>query len=128
MLTLPATGSRDEQRLGGDPRKAKLAFASRCSAGFSVLDPTLTFTLPPRAEIANGVADAFIFIVEQYLTYPGAAWCRTRPPGLLQTLSRSAWGRWPRRDYDVRASLMWVAARTLNGPHRGQRAWDWATT
>ena len=33
------------------------------------LDPTATFSLPPR-QTANGVVDAFIHILEQYLTYP----------------------------------------------------------
>jgi NADP-dependent alcohol dehydrogenase len=51
ILTLPATGS--EMNDGGvvtrQSIKAKLAFSSRhCFPKFSVLDPTTTYTLPPR--------------------------------------------------------------------------------
>jgi len=35
-----------------------------CSRRFSVLDPTKTYTLPPR-QVANGVIDAFVHIAEQ---------------------------------------------------------------
>ena len=36
---------------------------------FSILDPETTFSLPPR-QIANGIADAFTHVMEQYMTYP----------------------------------------------------------
>ena len=70
VLTLPATGS--EMNNGGVVTKrainAKLAFSSSHTfPQFSILDPSKTYTLPPR-QIANGVVDAFVHIVEQYLT------------------------------------------------------------
>ena len=72
VLTLPATGS--EMNSGGVVTRkathAKLAFSSPlCFPQFSVLDPTKTYTLPPR-QIANGLVDAFVHTMEQYLTYP----------------------------------------------------------
>ncbi len=51
-----------------------------------MLDPTKTFTLPPR-QVANGVVDAFVHIMEQYLTYPANGMAQDRfAEGLLQTL------------------------------------------
>ena len=72
VLTLPATGS--EMNNGGvitiKAIGAKLPFLSKhVFPRFSVLDPTKTYTLPQR-QLANGVVDAFIHVMEQYLTYP----------------------------------------------------------
>ena len=131
MLTLPATGS--EMNSGSvvtrKATQAKLAFMSPLLyPQFSVLDPTLTFTLPPR-QIANGVADAFVHIVEQYLTYPQGGMVQDRyAEGLLQTLLEIG----PRalatpQDYDVRANLMWVATQALNGLIGAGVPQDWAT-
>lgn len=51
-----------------------------------MLDPTKSLTLPPR-QAANGVVDAFVHIVEQYLTYPVDAKVQDRfAEGLLLTL------------------------------------------
>ncbi|MCW8809261.1 MAG: iron-containing alcohol dehydrogenase, partial [Rhodanobacter sp.] len=89
VLTLPATGS--EMNNGGVVTRksiqAKLAFSSpHTFPQFSILDPTLTYSLPPR-QIANGVVDAFVHIVEQYLTYPVHAKVQDRfAEGLLQSL------------------------------------------
>ena len=70
VLTLPATGSEMNngavitRRASSD----KLAFLNDLLfPRFSVLDPSKTFTLPPR-QVANGVVDAFVHIAEQYLT------------------------------------------------------------
>ena len=103
VLTLPATGS--EMNKGAvvtrKSLQAKLPFHSEhVFPQFSVLDPTKSFTLPPR-QVANGVVDAFVHIVEQYLTYPASAPVQDRfAEGLLQTLidigaRQSDVGRYP---------------------------------
>ncbi len=131
VLTLPATGS--EMNNGAvvtrKSTQAKLAFKSpHVFPLFSVLDPVLTYTLPPR-QIANGVADAFTHIVEQYLTYPANGLAQDRfAEGLLQTLIEIG----PRalaepHDYDVRANLMWVATLALNGLIGAGVPQDWST-
>ena len=89
VLTLPATGS-EMNNFAVITRRAsndKLAFASPLVfPRFSVLDPTRTYTLPPR-QVANGVVDAFVHVVEQYLTYPADAKVQDRfAEGLLLTL------------------------------------------
>jgi NADP-dependent alcohol dehydrogenase len=131
VLTLPATGS--EMNSGSViTRKAthtKLAFMSgHVFPQFSVLDPTKTYTLPTK-QIANGIADAFVHTVEQYLTYPVQALAQDRfAEGLLQTLIEIA----PKalaepEDYDTRANLMWTATLALNGLIGAGVPQDWAT-
>ena len=131
VLTLPATGS--EMNSGAVvTRKAtqtKLAFSSvHCFPVFSVLDPTKTYTLPTQ-QIANGIVDAFVHTVEQYLTYPVQALAQDRiAEGLLQTLieiAPTALAEPP--DYDSRANLMWTATLALNGIVGAGVPQDWAT-
>lgn len=131
VLTLPATGS--EMNSGGVVTRkathAKLAFSSPlCFPQFSVLDPTKTYTLPPR-QIANGLVDAFVHTMEQYLTYPVNALAQDRfAEGLLQTLVEIAPGALAEQpDYDNRANLMWTATLALNGLIGAGVPQDWAT-
>jgi len=132
VLTLPATGS--EMNNGSVITRrdigAKLAFRSRhLFPVFSVLDPTKTYTLPVK-QLANGVVDAFVHTVEQYLTYPVNAPVQDRfAEGLLQTLIEigprllAA----PEPVYDDRANLMWTATLALNGLIGAGVPQDWAT-
>ena len=132
VLTLPATGS--EMNNGSVITRrdigAKLAFRSRyLFPVFSVLDPTKTYTLPVK-QLANGVVDAFVHTVEQYLTYPVNAPVQDRfAEGLLQTLIEigprllTA----PEPVYDDRANLMWTATLALNGLIGAGVPQDWAT-
>ena len=132
VLTLPATGS--EMNKGGVITRrhirAKMPFRSEfVYPQFSILDPTKTFTLPTK-QLANGVVDAFVHTVEQYLTYPVNAPVQDRfAESLLQTLVEIG----PRLlvaaepDYDDRASLMWAATLALNGLIGSGVPQDWAT-
>ncbi|PLX67231.1 MAG: NADH-dependent alcohol dehydrogenase [Azoarcus sp.] len=131
VLTLPATGS--EMNCGAvitrSETQTKLAFLSpHVFPRFSVLDPSKTYTLP-RRQIANGVVDAFVHTVEQYLTYPVGGMVQDRfAEGLLQTLIEIG----PKaletpEDADVRANLMWVATMALNGLIGAGVPQDWAT-
>ncbi|MDQ7001882.1 MAG: iron-containing alcohol dehydrogenase [Ghiorsea sp.] len=131
VLTLPATGS--EMNCGSVVMRrethSKLSFMSRhVFPQFSILDPTKTHTLPAK-QIANGVVDAFVHIIEQYLTYPVAGMVQDRfAEGLLQTLIEIG----PKalatpEDADVRANLMWTATMALNGLIGAGVPQDWAT-
>jgi len=131
VLTLPATGS--EMNKGAvvtrKSLQAKLPFHSeQVFPQFSVLDPTKSFTLPPR-QVANGVVDAFVHIVEQYLTYPASAPVQDRfAEGLLQTLiDIGPQALSDPENYSVRADLMWVATLALNGLIGAGVPQDWAT-
>ena len=132
VLTLPATGSEMNNGAVITRRDigAKLPFRSRLLfPQFSVLDPTKTYTLPSQ-QLANGVVDAFVHTVEQYLTYPVNAPLQDRfAESLLQSLVEigprllAA----PEPDYDDRASLMWAATLALNGLIGAGVPQDWAT-
>lgn len=72
VLTLPATGSEmnDGSVVTRAEIKAKLFFTSaHVFPQFSILDPTKSYTLPPR-QLANGVVDAYTHVMEQYLSAP----------------------------------------------------------
>ncbi|MHB0991867.1 MAG: iron-containing alcohol dehydrogenase [Burkholderiales bacterium] len=131
VLTLPATGSEMNRHsvITRKSLKAKLAFShDLVYPHFSILDPVKTFTLPPR-QIANGVVDAFVHVIEQYLTYPSNAPVQDRfAEGLLLTLIEIG----PQslqnpQDYDLRANLMWTATMALNGLIGVGVPQDWAT-
>ncbi|OGT96752.1 MAG: hypothetical protein A2298_00285 [Gammaproteobacteria bacterium RIFOXYB2_FULL_38_6] len=83
----------------------------------------------PKKQIANGVVDAFIHVMEQYLTYPQQAMVQDRySEGLLMTLMEEG----PRallepENYDVRANIMWAAACALNYFLSAGIQPDWAT-
>ena len=131
VLTLPATGS-EMNSAAVVTRKAtqeKRAFASRhVFPRFAVLDPTKTYTLPTR-QVGNGVVDAFVHVMEQYLTTPVDARVQDRfAEGLLLTLIEDG----PRalgepQNYDVRANLMWTATLALNGLIGVGVPQDWST-
>jgi NADP-dependent alcohol dehydrogenase len=131
VLTLPATGS--EMNSGSVITKKatqeKYAFMSRLVfPQFAILDPTRTFTLPAR-QVGNGIVDAFVHIMEQYMTVPADAKVQDRfAEGLLQTLVEEG----PRAlaepdDYAVRANLMWTATLALNGLIGAGVPQDWST-
>lgn len=131
VLTLPATGSEMNKHsvITRKSLQAKLAFShDLVYPHFSVLDPAKTFTLPPR-QIANGIVDAFVHIIEQYLTYPSNAPVQDRfAEGLLLTLMEiGPMALQNPQDYDVRANLMWTATMALNGLIGVGVPQDWAT-
>jgi len=76
ILTLPATGSESNGNSVVTRDGNKLPFASPLVRPlFAVLDPTVTLSLSDR-QISNGVVDAFVHTIEQYLTY--SVRCTTR--------------------------------------------------
>lgn len=131
VLTLPATGS--EMNMGAVVTRRSTGdkvhfFSPFVMPRFAVLDPVLTYTLPAR-QVANGVVDAFIHILEQYLTYPVNAKVQDRfAEGLLLTLAEEG----PKallepENYEVRANIMWSATMALNGLIGAGVPQDWAT-
>lgn len=131
ILTLPATGSEmnDGAVITYKEKKTKLPFGSELVfPQFSILDPVYAYTLPPR-QISNGVVDAFIHVMEQYMTYPAGGTLQDRfAESLLLTLIEEG----PKalanpQDYDVRANLMLAATMALNGLIRIGVPQDWST-
>lgn len=129
VLTLPATGSESNPTAVVSRGEAKLSFMSPLVLpSFAVLDPTTTYSLPPR-QVGNGVVDAFVHILEQYLTFPVGGEVQDRlAEGLLQVLVDNG----PRAlaepaNYQVRANLMWAASLALNGLIGRGVPQDWST-
>ncbi|NLY12286.1 MAG: iron-containing alcohol dehydrogenase [Gammaproteobacteria bacterium] len=131
VLTLAATGSEmnNGSVITRQSLQAKLPFHNDLVfPQFSILDPTKSFTLPER-QVANGVVDAFVHVMEQYLTYPVNASVQDRfSEGLLQTLiEQGPLALSQPDDYAVRANLMWVATLALNGLIGAGVPQDWST-
>ena len=130
VLTLPATGS--EMNNGGvitiKAEGAKLPFSSPfVFPKFSLLDPTRTNTLPEK-QLANGVVDAFVHVLEQYLTTCDGAHVQDRfAEGLLLTLIEHGPAAVRSTDYSARANLMWTATMALNGLIGAGVVQDWST-
>lgn len=131
ILTLPATGSEansgavisrkelQEKRVMGGP----LFFPK-----FSFLDPTLVASLPKK-QIANGIVDAYMHTLEQYLTYPCDNHLQERQAeAILTTLKELALPLIADpSNYVLAANLMWCATHALNGNLRCGVPTDWAT-
>ena len=118
VLTLPATGSEMNMNSVVSRREIgkKLAFASeKVYPQFSVLDPTFTYTLPGR-QTRNGVIDAFVHVMEQYLTRPANAEIQDRfAESIAQTLVKEGPVALKKpEDYDCRANIMLAATMALN--------------
>lgn len=131
VLTLPATGSESNGNsvVTRKSTSQKLGFGSELvQPKFAVLDPEYTFSLPTK-QISNGVVDAFVHVIEQYLTYPVNAPIQDRfAEGIMQTLIADG----PKalenpEDYDTRANIMWSATMALNGLIGRGVPQDWAT-
>jgi NADP-dependent alcohol dehydrogenase len=131
VLTLPATGSETNTNAVVTRDGNKLPFSSSMvRPQFAVLDPAVTLSLSDR-QISNGVVDAFIHTMEQYLTYNVNAKVQDRfAEGLLQTLIEEgpkALQAESKDNLDVRANIMWSATMALNGLIGAGVPQDWAT-
>jgi len=131
VLTLPATGSESNGNSVVTRDGNKLPFSSPLVRPlFAVLDPSVTLSLSDR-QISNGVVDAFIHTIEQYLTYSVNGKVQDRfSEGLLQTLIEEgpkALSAATKDDLDVRANIMWSATMALNGLIGAGVPQDWST-
>ena len=131
VLTLPATGSESNGNSVVTRDGNKLPFSSPLVRPlFAVLDPSVTLSLSDR-QIGNGVVDAFIHTIEQYLTYSVNGKVQDRfSEGLLQTLIEEgpkALLPATKNDLDVRANIMWSATMALNGLIGAGVPQDWST-
>jgi NADP-dependent alcohol dehydrogenase len=131
VLTLPATGSeansgavisrsewKQKRAMGGPLFFPKFAFC----------DPTVVATLPER-QLANGVVDAFMHTLEQYITVPtGNLLQKRQAEAILLTLKEV--GPLVMKDpsnYELAANLMWSATHALLGFLRCGVPTDWTT-
>jgi NADP-dependent alcohol dehydrogenase len=131
VLTLPATASEFNHTSVISRRATDEKFGWRSEAMFpcfSILDPTTTYSLPKK-QIRNGIVDAYVHVMEQYLTYPAQGILQDRQAEAilmtLQDIAERALQSPP--DYDARANLMWAASNALNKLINKGVPEDWAT-
>ncbi len=131
VLTLPATGSEVNGNavISRKSIREKLAFGhSRLFPVFSVLDPHVVASLPER-QIRNGIVDAYIHVIEQYLTYPVHAELQDRwAESILKSLIKVGPEVLKAPDnYHNAANLMWLASMALGGIIKVGCPEDWST-
>ena len=130
VLTLPATGS--EMNSGAvvtrKETKEKIAMGGPgLFPQFSILDPEVIKSIPKR-QIANGLADAFTHVLEQYMTYSVDAKLQDRfAESILQTLIEIAPTMLKDEfDYKAASNFMWSCTMALNGLIQQGVPSDWA--
>jgi len=130
ILTLPATGSEMNSGYVISRRETN----EKLSSGgpglfpqFSVLDPEVVRSIP-KNQIANGIADAYTHVLEQYMTAPSSADLQERiAESILISLQQTA----PKVmaedfDYDAAGNFMWCCTMALNGLIQKGVITDWA--
>ena len=131
VLTLPATGT--EMNSGAvitiEATQEKLDFGgSAMFPKFSICDPTVIISLPKR-QLQNGIVDAYVHVIEQYLTYPHDGSLQDRiAESILQTLIQIGPDVVENpSDYALASNLMWSCTMALNGLIQKGVPSDWAT-
>jgi len=131
VMTLPGTGSEANQTAAISNRamSQKIVFSNpACFPRFAVLDPLTTYSLPPR-QVGNGVVDAFVHVLEQYLTFPvgGALQDRLAEAILATLLEFGPIALQQPENYEARANVMWAATLALSGLIGAGVPQDWTT-
>lgn len=129
VMTLPATGSEMNRGavISNLATGEKYSFYNTYPT-FSVLDPEATYSLP-AFQVACGLADTFVHVMEQYLTVAGCSPLMDRwAEGVVQTIVEVA----PKaladqKEYDAMATFMLSATMGLNGFVAMGVPQDWAT-
>ena len=132
VLTIPAAGSEGSgnsviTKLDG-MHKISLRTDYALRPKFALLNPELTFTLPPY-QTAAGIVDMMAHIFERYYTPTENVEVTDRlAEGLLRAIIDVA----PRvmanpDDYQARANIMWAGTQAHNGMCGVGRAEDWAS-
>jgi len=119
VLTLPATGTE----MNANSVITRNSTLEKFSFSNPLVFPRFSFLLPdaagflPPVQVANGIVDAFVHVIEQYLTYPVNAPLQDRmAEAILLTLVEEG----PKvyadpKNYEAMSNLMWCATMALNG-------------
>ncbi|MEA1885224.1 MAG: iron-containing alcohol dehydrogenase [Thermotogota bacterium] len=131
ILTLPAAGSEasDASVITDEERKLKRGTGSPLIRPvFSILNPEITFTLPPY-QTAAGITDMMAHIMERYFTQERNVDLTDHMcEAVLKTIVKNA----PLvlenpEDYNARAEIMWAGTLAHNGLLDTGRLGDWGT-
>lgn len=132
VLTIPAAGSEGSgnsviTKLDG-LKKLSLRTPEALRPVFAVMNPELTYTLPPY-QTACGIVDMMAHIMERYFSNTSGVEITDRMcEGALKAIVEVA----PRvmenpTDYDARANIMWCGTIAHNGICGVGREEDWAS-
>lgn len=132
VLTIPAAGSEGSGNSvitnTATMQKISLRTESALRPRWSILDPALTFTLPPY-QTASGIADMMAHIMERYFSpTPDVEVTDRLAEGLLKAIIEEA----PKvmrdpADYQARANIMWAGTMAHNGVCGCGRVEDWVS-
>ena len=132
VLTIPAAGSEGSgnsviTRLDGLV-KLSLRTESALRPKFAVMNPELTFTLPPY-QTSCGITDMMAHIFERYFTVtPACEVTDSLAEGLLRTIMQQGKLAYDQpENYDARANVMWAGTLAHNGICGTGRREDWAS-
>ena len=131
ILTIPAAGSEDSD--SSVITKEEGLLKRYCGhpgmrPKFSILNPELTFTLPPEQTV-YGISDILAHLMERYFTTVRNVDLTDRLiEGTMKSLIKNAYlvTQTP-DDYDVRAEIMWSGTIAHNGLLDTGRIGDWAS-
>ena len=132
VLTIPAAGSEGSgnaviTKLDG-MHKISIRTEYALRPKFALLNPELTFTLPPY-QTAAGIVDMMAHILERYFSPTEGVEVTDRlSEGLLKAIIQEA----PKvmaepENYDARANIMWAGTLAHNGICGCGRTEDWAS-
>ncbi len=132
VLTIPAAGSEGSGNSVITKKDGLIKLSLRTESAlrprFAVMNPELTFTLPPY-QTACGIVDMMAHIFERYLSNtPGCETTDRVAEGLLTAIMGEA-----RKvidsplDYEARANIMWSSTLAHNGLCGTGRVEDWAS-
>ena len=131
ILTIPATGSEMDRSsvITNWATGEKNGYDSDLTYPvFSILDPTLTYTLP-KNQMVNGVVDTLSHIWELYFSEPDT---ESVTDALAESLMRSVISATRTAlkdptDYVARANIMWASTFALCGMLNNGKKTDWAS-
>ena len=131
ILTIPAAGSEGSESMVITKEKEGLkrgAGSLLLRPVFSILDPTLTFTLPAN-QTAYGAADMMAHVMERYFTQTQGVDITDRlcEAILLSIIKEAPVVMREPDNYEARANLMWAGTMAHNGICGVGREEDWAT-
>lgn len=132
VLTIPAAGSEGSGNSvitrKSDMKKISLRTDMALRPRFAVLNPEVTFTLPPF-QVASGIADMMAHIMERYFTPTDDCTTTDRvAEGLLKAIIDEAPATMADpTDYQSRANIMWAGTLAHNGVCGCGRVEDWVS-